>query len=368
MLGLVQTVKNLVNLVKYMNEKLEQGKARTIYAGNFIQDAHELTKNDIIQRFEQRISLNDRTEKPMMHFVVAFHPSDNLSDELMSTLAKKYIASAGFGDQPFVVYRHFDTAHPHAHVITTRIGADGNRIHLRPSQIKQLHLLTRRLDAAYGLKPSYIARGDDPEEFNVQQAQRVYRNENSLTRAISDVLNTVIDHYAYTSMDELNAILRRYNVMAYGGKEGTRLYENKGLVYSALNDNGEQITRGINASAFKLRPTRNYLEKKFQMNEPLREYSRQRVQTAIDWILVTRKPDWAGFQEALQWEGIAMVQQDSKDGNGKDVYFIDHREKSAFSGEGLGLQYRLQGLQERTVQQQRLDTEEIQRQQIKLRL
>jgi len=169
-------------------------------------------------------------------------------------------------------------------------------------------------------------------------------------------------------MDELNAILRRYNVIAIGGKEGTRLNENRGMVYAMLNDEGKQVTRGIHASLFSLRPTRNYVEKRFEVNETLRTYSRQRVQTAIDWTLVVKKPDWAGFREALQREGIAMVLQDSKDGSGKDVYFIDHREKASFSGEGLGMKYGLEALQGRTVQQQRVEMEEVQRQQVRMRL
>jgi len=366
MLGKVKSVKKLSNLLQYMDLKVQQGMARTIAAENFIKDVHELNKDDIAYRFRQRTSLNDRCQIATKHFIVTFHPSDELSDALMSELAKKYLTGAGFGEQPYAIYRHPDTAHPNAHVVTTHVREDGTCIELSPQHIRQLHRLTKELEVKYGLKPGRSWKADELEQFKVTQARRVYRDGSSLKRAVSDVLYTVIDHYNYTTMDELNAVLRRYNVIADGGREGTQLYERRGMVYPVLNDEGQQISRGLNASLFGLRPTRNYLEKKFALNESLREYSRQRVQTAIDWVLKMKKPDWAGFQEALQREGIAIVQQDSKDG--KEVYFVDHREKAAFRGSDLGMQYGLRALQERTAQHQRMEIEEMQRQTVRLRL
>jgi hypothetical protein len=36
----------------------------------------------------------------------------------------------GFGDQPYLVYQHHDSGHPHIHVVTTNIERSGNRIKL----------------------------------------------------------------------------------------------------------------------------------------------------------------------------------------------------------------------------------------------
>src|SRR5690606_24486894 len=34
----------------------------------------------------------------------------------------------GFGEQPYLLYQHFDAAHPHVHVVTTNISSSGKRI------------------------------------------------------------------------------------------------------------------------------------------------------------------------------------------------------------------------------------------------
>jgi hypothetical protein len=74
-------------------------------------------------------------------------------------------------------------------------------------------------------------------------------------RAITTVLDEVINQYKYTSLPELNAILKLYNVMADRGKEDTSMYQKRGLVYTALDDNGNKIGTPIKASAFYSKPT-----------------------------------------------------------------------------------------------------------------
>jgi uncharacterized protein YijF (DUF1287 family) len=34
----------------------------------------------------------------------------------------------GFGEQPYLIYKHEDAGHPHIHIVSTTIKADGSRI------------------------------------------------------------------------------------------------------------------------------------------------------------------------------------------------------------------------------------------------
>src|SRR3569833_2706002 len=132
MLGKVKSVKRLSNLLRYMDQKVQQGLARPLAADNFIKDVYELTRDDIAYRFRQRSSLNDRCEMTTKHFMVTFDPSDELSDALMSELSKKYVSGAGFEEQPYVIYRHLDTSQPQTQNNTTNVREDGTRIDLAP--------------------------------------------------------------------------------------------------------------------------------------------------------------------------------------------------------------------------------------------
>ena len=150
-----------------------------------------------------------------------------------------------------------------------------------------------------------------------------------LTRAVSDVLNTVVEHYNYTSLDELNAVLSQYNVVANPGKEGSRLRETGGLLYHALDSDGHRVGTPLKASSFLLKPTLKNLEQKFEQNQAQRETSREHLAAAIEWALAGRTPDWAGFKESLEKEGIAVVFDRDKGGDDR-VFFVDHSGRASF--------------------------------------
>src|SRR5438445_13837408 len=115
----------------YNDRKVTQGKVEVIHAENFIKDVKDLSKKDVLMRFDQRISLNDRTLKPAAHIKIGFKTTENISDEKMSLLADRYMEGIGFGEQPYVVYRHHDVTQPHMHIVSTNIREDGSRIELR---------------------------------------------------------------------------------------------------------------------------------------------------------------------------------------------------------------------------------------------
>ena len=50
-----------------------------------------------------------------------FHKQDNNLDTLSLKHRSRYLDKIGFGNQPFLVYRHFNDAHPHLHVVTISI-------------------------------------------------------------------------------------------------------------------------------------------------------------------------------------------------------------------------------------------------------
>ena len=48
----------------------------------------------------------------------------------MQEIAKDYMERIGFSCQPCLIYKHEDANHPHLHIVTTNIKADGERISL----------------------------------------------------------------------------------------------------------------------------------------------------------------------------------------------------------------------------------------------
>ena len=364
----IKTTGNISGALRYNENKLKQGKAECLMAENFLQDLGQMSRKDKLDRFRERISLNEMPECNIVRISLTFDPTEKIPNEQMRVLTRRYMQSMGFEKQPFLVYRHYDTAHPHLHVVATNINADGKRIKTDIPFLQKSFQVTRKLEHEFSLRQYKRVSPEETEKFKVRQAQRIIYGESGLQRSISDVLNTVIDHYKYTSLSELNAILRLYNVQASRGQETSRLYQYRGIIYHALGENGKAVGMGIKASAFFLKPILNNLEKKFAFNKSLRQGQQQRLTTAIDWTMAGRAPDWQEFKNALEKDNISVVVQEDKKGGPESIYFIDHQAKAVFSGEGLGNPYSYHAIRERCAEEQVKEQEEELTQRLHLRL
>jgi Relaxase/Mobilisation nuclease domain len=350
----------------YNEKKVKEGKAECLLAENFIKDRDELSEKDKLYRLEQLISLNARTRYNILHFPINFAVGEKISNVTMAILAKRYMEGMGLGEQPYVVYRHYDTPHPHMHIVAARIDTAGRRIPIGPDEVRASNRLTSQLDQEFSLMPYLAARPDEEAKFKVTNAQRVQYGEVPLKRAISNVLNTVIDHYKYTSLPELNAILRLYNVRADRGSESSNIYRNRGLVYQALDDNGQPCGRSIKASDFFLKPTLSRLEEKFEVNRSLREEYRQHLCTIIDVALFRHPPDWQHFPDSLGPDMVAVVVQKEKDKT-EHLFFVDFNTKTVFKGEDLGKEYSLSSIRQRCASEEEYQQRRQQKQAQKIR-
>jgi Relaxase/Mobilisation nuclease domain len=330
----------------YNKKKVKEEKAEWLLAENFIKDRDRLSADDILYRFWQLTSLNERAEKNMFHIPIGFGIGEKISNEKMSILAKRFMKGMRLDEHPYVVYRHNDTPHTHIHIITTRIGPDGERLPMSPGDMRALHRLTKQLEKEFSLVPYRAAVPEEENKLKAGNAQRVKYGEVPLKRAIGDVLNTVIDHYKYTSLPELNAILRLYNVRADRGSESSNIYRNRGLVYQALDENGQPRGRSIKASDFFLKPTLSRLEEKFDINRSLQEEHRQHVCTTVDLALFSNRPDWQHFPDSLMSERVGVVVQKDKDKT-EHLFFVDFGTKTVFKGEDLGKEYSLRSIRQR---------------------
>jgi hypothetical protein len=273
----------------------------------------------------------------------------------------------GFGDQPYVAYRHTDAGHTHVHIVATTVRADGGPIDFKPKYYIESIALCKQLENEFSLEKGVKLRPEDQQEFAVNRARRVIYGEPGLKRAMSDVLNTVVDHYAYSSLGELNAILKQYNVEANPGREGTQLRKVGGLLYHALDEDGNRIGVPIKASLFLLKPTLKHLEQRFVAGQVQRERSRERIHLAVDWALAGRAPNWEEFSQRLEKDGISLVTNKSEEGGGA-AFFVDHVGKAAFSGKSLGRDYSLDVLRNKCVQVELVTEEQLLQQRLNFKL
>ncbi len=238
------------------------GAAECILASGFIKDIGNLNFYEKLHHFERLISLNDRISINTLHVSLNFDLSENLETQKLQAIASTYMERIGFGNQPYLVYRHDDAGHPHVHIVSTNIQKDGSRISLHNLGKNQSEEARKEIEMEYRLKKAesskqtYLSdRQENILDLHPLNAQRIIYGKSETKRAISNVLMRVIPQYKFTSLSSLNAVLKLYNVRADRGEKDSRIYRNNGLTYRILDADGNKTGVPIKASSFYMKPT-----------------------------------------------------------------------------------------------------------------
>ena len=332
--------------LNYNEQKIKKGQAELLNAVNFLKDAEQLNFYDKLKRFTDLINLNERAKTNTLHISLNFHNSDMLSKEKIIEITDEYMDKIGFGEQPYLVYQHYDSGHTHLHVVTTNIQANGKRIDTFNIGRNQSQKARLEIEQKFQLVQAKGRRISAEEIRPV--SQKIHYGKSETKRAITNVLDYVLKNYTYSSLPELNAVLKLYNVVADRGSENSRIYQNNGLVYRVLDEKGNKIGVPIKASLIYNKPGLKYLETKFQENETAKQQYKQNIKTAINLQLFrqTNIP-FQSLIKALKKERIETVLRQNKDGFIYGVTFIDFKTKCVFNGSDLGKEYSAKGLMER---------------------
>jgi hypothetical protein len=348
MVAVIHTSSSLRRAFNYNEQKVKEGKAECIFAGNYIQPVEELTFSQKLNRLLKQAGLNERTKVNSVHISLNFDPSEQLAAGKLKEIATAYLEKIGFGEQPYLVYQHHDSAHPHLHLVTTNIQPDGKRIALHNLGKLVSEKARQEIEQSFGLVKAKDHAKQQTNTLEPISVPKVQYGKSDTRRAIAQVLNKVLKEYKYTSLPELNAVLQQYNVVADRGSEQSKMYKHNGLLYRLLDSQGNRVGVPLKASAFYQQPTLQYLEGRFNLNESAREPHKVRVKNAIELAFFRQhNPSLAGLMESLKKEGIHTVLQRNEDGRLYGITYVDHRTQCVFKGSDLGKKYSAQAIQER---------------------
>ncbi len=254
----------------------------------------------------------------------------------------------GFGDQPYLVYQHDDAGHPHIHILTTTIRPDATRIHTHKIGENQSEKARKEIEEKYGLvkaagRNSRGSRGIEPVS-----PEKVEYGKSETKRAVINVLDAVIDRYKYTSLAELNAVLKQFNVLADRGHEDGRIFRTGGLVYRVLDAEGNKVGVPIKASSIYSKPTLAELGKRFLDNKTKRKSARLPLRDKLN-IALEKAASLQEFIRELRKIGVDTVLRQNDTGLIYGITFVDHSSKSVFKGSDVGDSYSAAAIQQRII-------------------
>lgn len=355
MVAVIKTGHSIHRILNYNEQKVKEGVAECIAAVNYPKDVEDLSLNNKLNRLLNQAELNENVTRHSVHISLNFDPSEKLPNAQLGEIADTYMNKIGFGKQPYLVYRHEDAGHPHIHIITIKVRADGSRIDTQNIGRNQSEKARKEIEQSFGLKRAEDSKQGQVYELKPVNVQKVQYGKSETKRAITNVLDAVLNTYKYTSIPELNAVLQQYNVLADRGNETSRVHQNNGLTYRIIDENGNKIGVPIKASDFYNKPTLKHLKGKFQQNETARQPHKVRVKNAIDLTLL-KSPNHSiqSLAKSLEKDGINTVLRQNNEGIIYGITYVDHRTKSVFNGSDLGKQYSAKGIQDRCRQSEKV--------------
>lgn len=349
MVAVINTGHSIRGILIYNENKVSQGAAVCIGEGNYPIDIEKMSESFKLGLFLRQLQLNENVKRSAVHISLNFDRSDkDLSKEKLMQIASSYMEKIGFGAQPYLVYQHHDAGHPHLHIAAINVRADGSRINMHNIGRNQSETARKELEISFNLVRADSRKKQSQAPINAIDAEKIKYGAVDSKRAISSVLNAVIPHYKYTTLGELNAVLNLYNVKAERGKENSKMFQNKGLIYQILDVNKKTVGVPIKASSFYSKPTLSRLEINFAAAKTARAIFMKRTRNAVD-LLLLKYPNitLSQLEARLANQGITAVVRKNEQGLIYGMTYIDHNTKCVFNGSSLGPEYAAKGLLQR---------------------
>jgi hypothetical protein len=334
MVAKIESGKSLIGALHYNEHKVDLGKAKLLTTNGYTKSDDLLSFNDKLFRLTDLAGRNLRTRTNTIHLSLNFDINESIADGKLTNIADEYMRRIGFEYQPYLVYKHFDAGHPHIHVVSTNIQADGKRISLNNIGKLKSEPARKAIELEFGLVKAGDKKKLTPqiEELNVKPVEY---GKSDTKRSITNVVNYVAKVYKFTSLPELNAVLNLYNVTAYRGTKESVMFKNGGLNYWVTNEKGLRVGVPIKASSIYQKPTLKLLESRFKLNEYLRKPFKEMLKRKIDQAK-NQSVSLDQFKSKLKDDQVKVVIRQNSDGRIYGLSYIDQLNKVVFNGSDLG--------------------------------
>lgn len=329
---------SLYGAVAYNQQKVEAGTARIISGSKILTDIYgnpDRVMQQTLLSFEDYLTANKRTEKPVLHISLNPDPEDRLSNAEYAALAYEYMERMGYGNQPFIVYKHEDIDRHHIHIVSVCVDETGKKIpdnfeHKRSMEV------CRELEEKYGLKNAATLSTED----NSPYLKKVDYERCDVKKQIASVLRSVHKSYHFQSFGEYNALLRSFNIEVKAVKGEHNGVPYNGIIYSALDGGGQPVGTPYKASLFGKSYGHEGLEKKMARCEA--NFKSGKVTPLIRRPIAEAMRTCSTMEQftaQLSRNNIDVVFRQNDTGRIYGVTFIDHNERAVFNGSRLGKEF-----------------------------
>lgn len=334
MIAKISATENLGGALGYNFKKVGKGEASILLTAELYQSKEgRYTMEEVFADMEALIPKNCRTKKTVFHCSLNPHPDEKLSDETLMQIAREYMEALGYGNQPYIVFKHNDIAREHIHIVSLRVDSRGQKINDRFEK-RRSKQITDALEKRFGLIPS-----SKVVDKAVEETPKIDTTQRNIKEQVASALRMVLKHYKFCSLGELNAILSQYHLAVEEVKTEFRGKKYEGLVYVPTDDKGDKVSSPIHASdigrGVGYTAVQNKMQKSKQAIKPLRSIIRYRVLQTMRTSPKTEEE----LRQRLEEQGLRVFIRKNESGRIYGITFIDDEQGVALNGSRLGKGY-----------------------------
>ena len=334
MIAKISSTENLGGALGYNFKKVQHNEAAVLCVNELRKGFDGTFQMDkVLADMQKAIPEQCRTKKTVFHCSLNPHPDEKLSDERLTQIAKEYMEALGYGNQPYIVFKHNDIAREHIHIVSLRVDFDGNKINDK-FEGRRSKKITNALEKKYNLIPS-----SKVSERTTTETPKVNVVQGNIKEQVANTVRSAMKHYTFCSLGELNAVLRKYNLAVEEVKTEYRGKQYDGLVYVPTDDKGNKVSTPIHASdigrGVGYTAVQNKMLKSKQMVKPLIPTVRRKVLE----VMRTSPHTEERLRQRLEKQGLQVVIRKNDNGRIYGITFIDDEKGIALNGSRLGKGY-----------------------------
>ena len=326
---------SLFGALAYNQNKVDEEQGKVLLSNRMFENEDgNFSVRRCMECFDMHLPADLKTEKPIIHISLNPHSDDVLSDNQLADIAKEYMDKLGYGDQPFLVYKHEDIARHHIHIVSIRVDDTGKKINDKFEHIRSKEI-TRELEKKYGLHPAEKKQAVERPEL-----KKVDYQAGDVKHQLANTVKALSSSYRFLSFTEYKALLSIYNIQAEKVKGEINGKPYNGIVYSATNDKGEKQGNPFKSSSLGKSVGYEAIQRRIQKSEKeiqdknLKERTRRTVgevmkATCSQEQLITD----------LKAKGIDVLFRQNDTCRIYGVTFIDHESRTILNGSRLGKEF-----------------------------
>ena len=240
---------DFAGIVNYAHDTRHDQKRARIIGYNEVCIVSNAT---IADSFETNLRQTDsrgkchKLSQPVKHISISFSaedahrfPDNDTGDRFMEQLVREWLERMGIRNAQFLIARHFDKAHPHCHLVYSRIDLDGNVI----SNFNELH---RNVKVCKDIKQKYgLTFGDfSGKNVNVGQLRPAQREMHEMKTAVLRALESSRSWAEFHRALEAEGIEASFSIIRTTGQVRGISFAKDGHRHSGSKLSKQKLTYG----------------------------------------------------------------------------------------------------------------------------